>query len=143
MPFADPEKQKASQRKYITSSKGVEWHRAYQRRYQKAARHMNPARHLFMGAKRRAAQKGIPFSIVQSDIVVPEFCPVLGIRLKVNDGCGPRFDSPSIDRIMPSLGYVKGNVIVVSQRANTIKSNALVDEIQAVANFYRRLIDAT
>lgn len=36
---------------------------------------------LWSGARRRADERGIPFTIEHEDIVIPEFCPVLGIRL--------------------------------------------------------------
>ena len=45
-----------------------------------------------------------------------------------------------IDRIDPKKGYVKDNIIVVSMRANRIKSDATVDEIRKVADFYEKLL---
>ena len=48
--------------------------------------------------------------------------------------------TPSIDRIDPKKGYVKDNIIVVSMRANRIKSDATVDEIWKVADFYEKLL---
>lgn len=47
-------------------------------------------------------------------------------------------NSPSLDKIVPELGYVKGNIVVVSLRANQIKSDATIEELQAVAKFYNR-----
>jgi len=99
----------------------------------------NPERHLLDHARRRAKAKGIPFSLTLEDIHVPRYCPALGIELRVNEGIvGP--DSPSLDRIIPSLGYVPGNVIVVSHLANTIKSYATVEQLLLVAAFYQQLI---
>lgn len=44
--------------------------------------------------------------------------------------------APSIDKIIPALGYVPGNVMVISLRANTLKNNATLAELQTlVANF--------
>ena len=37
-------------------------------------------------------------------------------------------------------GYVKDNIIVVSMRANRIKSGATVDEIRKVSDFYEKLL---
>ena len=48
--------------------------------------------------------------------------------------------TPSIDRIDPKKGYVKDNIIVVSMRANRIKTDATVDEIRKVADFYEKLL---
>jgi hypothetical protein len=80
------------------------------------------------------------FSLTYADIVVPEFCPVLGIKLVVGEGnsCGAD-NSPALDRIDNNVGYVPGNVIVVSHRANRIKTNATVSELQRVASFYAEL----
>lgn len=64
-------------------------------------------------------------------------CPVLGIKLNLKiPNRGDRgdnlrnYDSPSLDKIIPSLGYAKGNIWVISYRANTIKNNCTFEEIQ-------------
>jgi hypothetical protein len=98
----------------------------------------NPESALVSGAKRRAKAKGLPFNLEPSDIVIPQFCPVLGIELRRGAGKSCP-NSPSLDRVRPALGYVKNNVIVVSHRANSIKQNATPEEIQAVAAFFARL----
>jgi hypothetical protein len=70
--------------------------------------------------------------------VVPERCPVLGIPLAVSTRrCSA--GSPTLDRIDSRLGYVQGNVIVVSFRANTIKSDSTLEELAAVLRFYTTL----
>ena len=85
---------------------------------------------------------GLPFTIALSDIVIPKCCPVLGMSLKSRFGTGkkPGRNSPSLDRVNPQKGYVKGNVIVVSFFANQIKTNATPDQILAVGRFYKKLI---
>lgn len=92
--------------------------------------------------KRRCKDRGIPFNLTIEDIAAPEICPVLGFPLRRNrkEGGGPLDDSPAVDRIKPELGYVKGNVIVVSHLANRIKSNATPEQIRKVAAFYEKLI---
>ncbi len=85
-------------------------------------------------AKRRAARKGLPFDLTSDDIVVPDFCPALGIPLYRAVGRkaqGP--NSPTLDRIEPDIGYVRGNVRVISARANQIKSDATPSELLRVA----------
>lgn len=86
-------------------------------------------------ARKRAKAKGIPFCISARDLVIPAICPVLAIPLAVGDG-RPSDASPSLDRIVPALGYVKGNVVVISMRANRLKSDATVDELRALADFF-------
>jgi hypothetical protein len=63
---------------------------------------------------------------------------VLGIRLDYSMGGGKRPDSPSIDRIDNSKGYVKGNRVVISMRANRLKSDMTLCELRALADFYAR-----
>ena len=94
------------------------------------------AKGLLNGAKSRARNRGVPFNLELSDLVVPIFCPVLGIRLVA--GKGKHSDnSPSLDRLVPHLGYVKGNISIISRRANRIKSDATAEEIEAVARWVR------
>lgn len=86
---------------------------------------------MFNTAKSRATKNKIPFSINISDIVIPDICPALGIPL-VKVGSKMTDNSPTLDRIIPDLGYVKDNIIVISNRANRIKSNASANEIYMI-----------
>lgn len=89
-------------------------------------------------AKTRAKQKGIPFNITIEDVTIPDVCPYLGIPLFV--GVGPFEDnSPSLDRITPELGYVKGNVRVISNAANMMKRNYKAETLLAMADGIYRL----
>lgn len=95
----------------------------------------DPIPQMFRGAKRRAIQHGIPFTITVADIrrVWTGVCPYLLIPLVVGDGkVGP--NSPTLDRIRPELGYIPGNIEVISRRANLIKSDATPDEVLAVGH---------
>lgn len=94
---------------------------------------------LLNGARQRAKAKGIPFNLVTADIHIPDLCPALSIPLGVTPG--KLTDStPTLDRIYNFMGYVRGNVIVVSWRANRIKNNADIHELRALADFYEGLI---
>lgn len=98
----------------------------------------NPAGVLLYAARRRSANKQLPFNLTKDDIAIPAVCPVLGIPLYRAGGAaaqGP--NSPTLDRIVPELGYVRGNVRVVSARANQIKSDATPQELLQVACFYQ------
>jgi hypothetical protein len=95
-------------------------------------------RELWGGARIRAKSKGIPFTITIDDIVIPEVCPVLGIKLE--HGVGYVCDnSPTLDRIIPELGYVVGNIQVISHRANTIKNNASLEDMIKVVEHMKRV----
>ena len=81
-------------------------------------------------ARARAREAGVPFTIGVEDIVIPTHCPILGIPLFRTKGRGGGDNSPSLDRIEPERGYVPGNVIVISNRANRLKSDATVKELR-------------
>jgi hypothetical protein len=82
-----------------------------------------PERHLLTSVKCAAKAQAIPFNITADDLPVPTHCPVLHIPLVVTQD--KRTDNtPSVDRIIPSKGYVRGNVRVISWRANRQKNDA-------------------
>ena len=88
-------------------------------------------------ARARAREAGVPFTIGVEDIIIPTHCPILGIPLFSTTGKrGGGDNSPSLDRIEPARGYVPGNVIVISNRANRLKSDASVKELRDIASFY-------
>lgn len=88
------------------------------------------------GARRRARRKNIPFSIGREDLPIPRVCPVLGIRLEASKtGAGRNDCAPSIDRIHPELGYVPGNVVVISWRANRLKWEGSAAEFRKLAEW--------
>lgn len=99
----------------------------------------NVKKKMLSSAKTRAKKKNVPFDLTEEDIFVPEFCPVLGIPLKVSDKCSTS-NSPSLDRIIPEKGYVKNNIVVISHKANTIKNDATIDELKKIVNFYEKLL---
>ena len=83
---------------------------------------------LYNTAKKRAKKLKREFTIDVSDVVIPEYCPCLGVPLEKHTDY-----APSLDRIDPSKGYVKGNVWVISVKANRIKNDATPAELTAVA----------
>ena len=98
----------------------------------------NPAKAILHRVKYRAKRLGIPFSLTESDIVIPDVCPYLGIRLcPCTEKRGDK--SPSLDRINSALGYVPGNVEVISDRANRIKNNGSAEEHEKIAKRMRTL----
>jgi hypothetical protein len=95
------------------------------------------------GARARARKIGVPFSLTKDNMPpMPEICPVLGIVLTIW-GSKSGEDSPSLDRIVPALGYVPGNVRWISNRANTLRSNGSARELALVAQDAMRLEELT
>ena len=99
--------------------------------HRKTWEHSNPSWIMYHNANRRAKELGLPFNISFKDIVIPEYCPILGIRLS-ND---TRESTASLDRVKPELGYVIGNVRVISMRANRLKQDASLDELRAIVKY--------
>ena len=88
-------------------------------------------------AKHRAKRKGLNFNITVNDLLnlYVDECPIFKTKLNwEHRGNGASHDSPSLDRKVPSLGYIKGNLWIISHRANTIKSDATPEELIAVAD---------
>jgi hypothetical protein len=93
---------------------------------------------MVQNARVRARATGVPFTITKEDLVIPTHCPILGIPLfKGPRGGGD--NSPSLDKIRPELGYVPGNIIVISNRANRLKADASIEELRDIASFYATL----
>jgi hypothetical protein len=111
---------------------------AYAAAYQRKARRKRPTVHMLARVKRRAKERGLAFDLTAECIIIPAVCPVLGIPLTIGKGSASD-NSPELDRIDNRKGYVKGNVIVVSRRANRIKNDATVAELEKIASFYRAL----
>lgn len=125
---ADPEKYRESSNRFRSThqkecqARTVDWARRKQGIY------------LLYNCKYRAKREGLAFNITLEDIPIPEACPVLGIPLRSQDGRRGFYpNSPSVDKIVPALGYVRGNVRVISVRANMIKRDATPEDIVKVA----------
>lgn len=89
-----------------------------------------PLSHMLIRARNRATAKGREFSITIDDIYIPEKCPLLGVLLSLTDPNTAY--RPSLDRIDSNKGYIPGNVWVVSNRANRLKSDATADELISI-----------
>jgi hypothetical protein len=93
---------------------------------------------IYMNAKARAKRNNIPFEIERNDIVIPDVCPVLGIKL-FRESKEAWHNAPSIDRIDNTKGYIKNNIMIVSRRANILKRDATFDELIMIGKFYSEL----
>lgn len=94
----------------------------------KASRIRNFVHAMWKAAKDRADKKGLEFNIEESDILIPTVCPLLNIPIEF----GTKEDynsSPSLDRIDNTKGYIKGNIWVISKKANTMKNSATLKEL--------------
>lgn len=95
-------------------------------------------------AKLRAVSKSLPFSITVDDIVsaypTDGLCPVFRTAMTPANGYVHRQSSPSLDRIIPALGYVPNNIAVISVRANQTKNDATVEELTSLTKWLQNVI---
>jgi hypothetical protein len=95
--------------------------------------------------KNSAIKHGIPFDITLDQIEQPEFCPVLGIKLNYAwGGQNGHLRDPAkatIDKVVPELGYVPGNVFVISWIANKLKSDMTLNELEKIMNYMKEKIN--
>ena len=101
----------------------------------------NTLSHQFRQRRNQALKKGIPFTVDLDDIEQPELCPILGIKL--NYGWGGKSGhlrdpaKATIDKVIPALGYVPGNVFIISWRANKLKSDMTFEELEKIMNYIK------
>lgn len=91
----------------------------------------------FAKIKIRCEEKNLPLEIT-IDYLISIFpkdclCPALGVKMEF--GGDNRMDSPSVDRLIPELGYVLGNVVWICLEANIFKSNRTSLELRAIADW--------
>lgn len=95
----------------------------------------DPAFYLWRTARIRARATGQPFDIDPADLVVPTHCPITGDAIDVltsNYQTGA-----SVDRVINDLGYVKGNVRIISRKANRLKGDATIETLERVIAYMR------
>jgi len=96
-----------------------------------------PALAMLNNSKQRAKNKGIEHTLTLDDIVIPDYCPVLGIKLETGDRKN-HLNAPSIDRVDNTKGYHKENILIMSVKANMIKKDATIEELMAIGKFFER-----
>lgn len=98
--------------------------------------HKHPVRTMWRQTKKRAKEKGFDFTITYDDIIIPEVCPILFLTLDPV-GSGTEL-SPSMDRIDSTKGYIKGNVRVISKRANAGKSSLTLEDARNLVRYMEK-----
>lgn len=94
----------------------------------------HPKQRMLNSARQRAKKKELEFTLVADDIIIPEYCPITGLRLV--PGVGAQCDSsPSLDRVDDSQGYTPNNVRVISYKGNRWKSNMTREDLQRLYDY--------
>lgn len=99
----------------------------------------NPTLNLFRETKKRAKINNIDFNITEEDIIIPTHCPILGIKLAFAKDKAKE-NSPSLDRIIPEKGYVKGNCCIISKKANRMKQDNTPETLRAILAYIEERI---
>lgn len=121
---------RAARKRYYAKNRD-KW-KTYSKRY--LADPTQRAKTWWMAARSRAKKEGIEFTITLEDIYpFPDVCPVLGIPMA--QASGTIANSPSIDRIDPTKGYTKDNIKVISYRANALKNDGTLEEMQKIVQY--------
>lgn len=116
---------------YTSSGKKARNHPDYMKTWWKS----RPEKYIWTAARKRAEKRGIEFTIEPEDIIIPERCPIFDTPLgEVHNG-KDRENSPCLDRIDNTKGYVKGNISVISFKANRLKSNLTVEILERLMNY--------
>ena len=129
--YQNKERSAASRKRYASKPENMAKLRERRARWRLA----KPVLALLSLARIRSRRLGLPFDLTPSDVVIPNVCPVLGIPLVWGASKRQSDCSPTLDRVVPSVGYVRGNVNVISWRANRLKSDATADEIARLLNY--------
>lgn len=118
---------------FRTTKEGKKYNANYYDRLKKE----NPAKLVLIWSKSRAKKFGIKFDLNEDDVKalypIDGLCPIL--RIPLDYGFNHNDFSPTMDRLIPSVGYVMGNVSIISQKANRMKNDCFDPAI------FRRLAD--
>jgi uncharacterized Rmd1/YagE family protein len=98
------------------------------REYYYKTKEENNIKYLLKYAKARATKKGLEYSLIESDILIPEICPIMKVPM-----VSKRY-RPSIDRIDPTKGYTKENIRIISSLANSMKWDSSKEELIQFCN---------
>jgi hypothetical protein len=127
-------KDKISERKRLKHLQNPEIRKAIERKaYLKNRDNENKIiKQLLVRAQKRAVKKEIAFNLEETDITLPQICPILNVPFSRRD---IRY-SYSLDRINVEEGYIKGNIQVISQLANAMKWDSTKEERFAFAKHF-------
>lgn len=108
--------------------------------YAKHTRAKSPFAKVIAAKKHICKKKGLPFDLDENYLksIYRPTCPILGIEMIQMNQDNPRADeNATLDRLIPSLGYVKGNVTFMSFRANRMKGDSTYDEVERLFNWMK------
>lgn len=104
-------------------------------------RNTPPYLKVFYQSQSRAKVRNIEFNLQPEDITVPDECPYLKVPFIIGTKENYQY-THSLDRIDNDKGYIKGNVEVITKKANSMKNSASTEELISFAlEIIKRNID--
>jgi len=146
----NPDKVKRNHERYYLENKdkilqqGKEWRTNNKERHAKMSavwyrrtKEENLKKYLWKYARARAIKKQLPFTITPEDIIIPNICPIFKVPFIIGD----KKYCPSIDRIVPELGYTKENIQIICSLANMMKWNSTKEELLIFCKGFIKFFD--
>lgn len=86
----------------------------------------------------RAKEKGLPFDLTEDYLksIWTDTCPAFGTPLNI-EALKNEANHAQLDKVVPELGYVQGNVVWLSQRANRIKDDATLEDLERLVTWLK------
>ena len=146
MPYKDKENKREYSKRYRLANKEhldhnkkvwYEEHREQVKETDRVWRQTHPQQYLYVRAKCSARYRNLEFNLCVEDIIIPEVCPYLGIKLLIMPTMAQRDAAASLDRIDNTKGYIKGNIEVISDLANRMKRTATKEQLLKFAELIR------
>lgn len=99
----------------------------------------NFERSLLNQTKGFAKRRGLEFTLVIKDIVIPKICPLTETEIMKSVGEGRMLSNPYVYRIDENVGYIKSNIIITCVLANHLRTCASKEQIIAFAKNIRKM----
>ena len=93
---------------------------------------INTRVNLLRSARNRSKRKNVECIISIEDVIITDLCPVYGVPMIRNTQY-----APTLDRIDNTKGYTKGNVCVISRKANILKSFSTIDDLEKIIAYIK------
>jgi hypothetical protein len=128
------ENRRAAHRRWMERNPGKR--KQYYKEYDETRYDLRTPQRMVNSARTRAKQASLPFNLKVADIIIPKDCPICYNEMISAKGIrGGSKNSPTLDRIICSKGYVKGNVAVICKNCNSKKGHASSEELRHIADW--------
>lgn len=129
-PEEQKERSRQANRKWIANNPGVrdDYYKEYEKQRPNEYR-------LLKAARKRSRDANVPHTINVTDFIITENCPICNIKMERSKNSGGTAISPTLDRVIPKLGYVKGNVAIICKYCNSTKGAGSAEHHRKIADY--------